>query len=485
MLMKQLMITLLLLFIALSASAQTPTSTQPIREYVNRWQGKPTQNASYVGDISIDTKTQTVWEYYRNTSGVSTANRWREITDTELKAIYLSQGGSGQVGPQGPKGDTGDTGPQGPQGIQGPTGPQGPAGVCPECPTSGGGGTFPWHIVIANGSNDNPALQAAINANRNDNKPIYTIGNIRITGSLSVARENYRLTIIGYGSKWTTTTTSALTIIKRTQPTDNSDANIYIVARHVIEGVEFVGSPSQTAIDLGPSYMSVYRNLKFNGLGKAIHLRFALRTLVDNCEAVNCINPFTADMGDWSGSTNANSQSNHTTFISCRAYMPPNGGTAFAVYAASGVVIRDCIIEGHVVINGIDFDGKNSNVVKDFTVENVHFECVNGSTNAFIKIRLAGGTVTINKVYGQHSSLFMDASSTSGLGFVSIANVPWWVAKSGKHFRTSNISLHFDRNEAFRGINSSMWDGTAPSACMPIGSTGCGYHRYTFIDIGR
>ena len=138
-----------------------------------------------------------------------------------------------------------------------------------------------------------------------------------------------------------------------------------------------------------------------------------------------------------------------------------------------------------MVRNGINFDGKGATVVKDFTVENVHFECVNGATNAFLKVSILGGTVTVNKVFGQHASMFLDATSGSGLGFISIANVPWWVSKSGKFFKTSNISMHFDRNEAFRGLNASMWEGTAPSSCMPIGTTGCGYHKYTFIDIPR
>jgi len=107
---------------------------------------------------------------------------------------------------------------------------------------------------------------------------------------------------------------------------------------------------------------------------------------------------------------------------------------------------------------------------------------VNGTTNAFIKVRLAGGTVTIDKVFGQYGSVFLDAYSTSGLGFVQISNVPWWVGKSGKFFTTSNVSLDFKYNEAFRGINASMWNGVAPQLC---GGSGCGYNRYTTTDIPR
>lgn len=402
--------------------------------------------------------------------------------DRNTSKVYVYKGGTGAwpedsgIFPQGQQGPTGATGPQGPIGL---IGPKGDNGVCPSCPPSSGGSmTFPYIVVVGTG-NDDVAMNQAIQDNRTTNKPIVLVGNIT-TSTISVAKDNYRLTIQGYGSKWTLR--SGTTLLQRTMPTDNSDANIYIIARFVIEGVEFIGNPNAIALDLGASYMSAYRDLKFDSFGEAIHLRFALRTTIQNCEAVNCTNGFIADKGNWSGADNANSQSNQTTFTECRCYMPSNGQVAFGIYAASGCVVQNSVIEGFVTTNAIDFDGQNSNVVKDFTIENVHYECVNGSTNSFIKVRLAGGTVTINKVFGQYGSLFLDAYSTSGLGFVQISNVPWWVGKNGKFFTTSNITLDFKYNEAFRGITSSMWNGTAPGLC---GGSGCGYNKYTATDIPR
>lgn len=436
--------------------------------------------------VYTDTLTGDVYRYNKSSL------KWNPENNPYIKSQGLKgdKGDQGQTGPQGATGSTGPqgvTGPQGPkgdQGVQGVKGDKGETGDCSGCPPSGGG-VFPFIVVTANGTDDKAALQAAVDLNRSTNKTIYTQGNIRLSGQVTVAKDNYRMRITGYDSKWTSTNTNTFTFLKRTQPTDNSDANIYIIAKFIIEGIEFIGSSNQTALELGPSYMSAYRDLRFSGMQKGIHLRFALRTVVDNCEAASCVNGFTADMGDWAGADNGNSQSNHTTFTNCRVYMPTNGQVAFGIYASSGCVIRDCIIEGHVTTNGIDFDGKNSNMVKDFTVENIHFECVNGATNALLRIRLAGGIVTINKVYGQYASLFMDASSTSGLGHVTVSNIPWWVTKSGKAFKTSNISMHFQHCEAFRGQPTSLWEGTPPSTCMPVGSTGCGYHKYTYTDVGR
>jgi len=450
--MKKTITIFTLLFVAYFAA-----QGQSVRDEYFKIVGKPTIVAPTLGSYSVDFTNKQVW---RSTS--KTTAQWTLETDTNIIKMYLGgrDGKDGAVGPQGPAGRD---------------------GVCPSCPpTSGGGMSFPYNIVIGTGDDD-VAMNAAISANVSNNKPIYLVGNIT-TGLISVPKNAFRLTIIGYGSKWNVKSTAA-GALKRTQPANNGEANEYIVARFIIEGIEFVGSQNQVALDLGASYMSAYRDLKFDGFLEAIHLRFALRTLIENCEAVNCVNGFIADMGNWTGADNANSQSNHTTMVDCRAYMPSNGQVAYGIYAASGCVVRDCIIEGFIVSKGIDFNGRNSNVVKDFTIENVHFECVNGATTAFINIEsFAGGTVTINKAFGQHPAMFLKANSTSGLGFVDISNVPWWVAKNGKFFNTSNITLNFKYNEAFRGINASMWEGTAPQLC---GGSGCGYNKYTATDIPR
>lgn len=441
--MKKTITISIILFVAYFAAMAQPK----VRDEYFNVTGKPTFIGSTIGSYAVDYNNKQVW---RSTSTQSAA--WTLETNQNIINMYL--------GVPGAKGDPGTPGRD---------------GVCPSCPpTSGGGMSFPYNIVVGTGD-DAATMNAAIAANVSNNKPIYLVGNIN-TGILTVPNNAFRLTIIGYGSKW-------YGGLKRTTPANNGEANEYIVARFIIEGIEFVGSQNQVALDLGASYMSAYRDLKFDGFLEAIHLRFALRTLIENCEAVNCVNGFIADMGNWTGADNANSQSNHTTMVDCRAYMPSNGQVAYGIYAASGCVVRDCIIEGFVVSKGIDFNGRNSNVVKDFTIENVHFECINGSTVAFINIEsFAGGTVTINKAFGQHASMFLKANSTSGLGFVDISNVPWWVAKGGKYFNTSNISLNFKYNEAFRGINASMWEGTAPQLC---GGSGCGYNRYTYTDIPR
>lgn len=468
--MLRKLITVTCLTLAILLSGILVMTGQVIQhEYICTYVGKPVIQGASNNAISVDCTNQKVYKY--NKPGL----RWDDITTTSQGVFYLKKGDKGDKGDTGERGATGLTGSQGIQGVPGPP------GVCPPCP-GGGSGSFPFIIVIANGSDDRAQLQAAIDQNATDNREIYTMGNIKLSGSVTVNKNNYRLTMNNYSSTWSSTNSNSFTWLQRTKPVDNSDANIYIVAQFVIKGGKYYGKTSQNGFDLGPSYMSVYSDMEFDSFNEVLHLRFALNTTVENIEAVNCLNPFIADIGNWSGASNSNSQSNHTSFTHCRAYMPNGGGQAFLIFAASGCSVRDCIIEGGSVTNGINWDTNNSSVVKDGTIENVHFECVNGATNAFIKVNLGAGTVTINKAYGQYGAIFLDATSLSGLGFIQVSNVPYWVGKSGKYFRTSNTSLDFKYNEAFRGINSSFWEGTAPAVC---GGSGCGYNKYTYTDIPR
>lgn len=332
-------------------------------------------------------------------------------------------GPTGATGAKGDKGDTGAKGDKGDPGSQGPKGDIGPQGI----PGSGSGGSSFYTIVYASGGDDTSAIQTAINQNAIDNKPVVLIGNFNISNSIIVNKNNFKLALFMYGAKIKSSNQNPFTFFKRTLPTDNSDANIYVIAQFIIKGGELQGYSNQKGFDLGASYGSRYEDISFDSLNEAITLRFALNTIVDNCEAVNCVNPFIATIGNWTGADNSNSQSNHTSFSHCRAYMPANGEQAFLIFACSGCSVRDSIIEGHRVTNGINFDSNLSNVVRDGTIENVHFECVYGATNAFIKLNYGAGVITIKKVYGQYAALLLDVKSSTNYTIVEVSDIPWWV----------------------------------------------------------
>jgi len=306
-------------------------------------------------------------------------------------------------------------------------------------------------------------------------------------GTKSIIIEKYSkyFQIDGNYSKLISTGTTP--IFSRLSPTDNSDANTMVDLRCTFRNLVLKGTNTQIGIDIGPTYGAYYQNIMGETLGECIHLRFALRTTVDNCFATNCVTGWVADRGNWTGSSNSNSQSNHTTFRSCRYF--GSGDAAFKIVAASGVVVEDCIIEGFQVRAGIDFDGQSSTVVKDFTVRNTHFECTQGATEAFIKVRMGNGIVTIDKVFGQYAAILADIGATNGYITAEISHVSYWVFKNGKAFNNANnVGWILKYNENPLNTNSptttvpTWFNGTAVSNC---GGPGCGSNRFYFLGVPR
>lgn len=453
-------------------------------------------------------------------------DKWNWGVETDPQVIArITAAGNGEPGPQGPKGDTGEKGEKGdtgnmglmgPKGDKGDKGDQGEQGPMGPPGTSSGGyssslspdsygaahanrtfaqmgmtqsqvdGAYPGLGAKVTDQIDWAALQFCIQQAGIQSKSVTLYGNYYINKTIDIPKDMYHLTIKGNFASIIAIDNSFPTFIKRGNPIDNGEANVMVNARYNIKDLLLSGHPNQIGIDLGPSYGSRYTDIIGDSLDTLIRLRFALRTVVDGCFSTNCLNPFICANGDWSGASTANSQSNHTTFVNCRVYMPASGEKAFQILACSGVRIQDCIIEGHRVTIGVDFDGLNSTVVKDFTLQNTHFECVNGATDVFIRFRINGGVGTIDKVFGQHASKFLDASSNSGSGHLTVSNVPWWVTKAGKAFSTDNLSLHFEHCDAFRSgtsaLDLSMWDTTPP---QEWGGLNSGYHKYTVKAIPR
>jgi len=357
-----------------------------------------------------------------------------------------------------------------------PKGDKGDAG------TGGGSVSGASIVVVPNGTNDTAQLQSAIAQQKTTGRPIELYGNYITTSDLILDKDHHRLVIIGnraiiqgFG-------------IKRVKPSDNNDAlNNMVTAQYLVSDLTFKGGNFEP----GPSYGSVYSNLKFEG--GTMRLQFSLGTKVYNPYFINSTKGLIIDYGDWSGATNYNSQSNQTQVFGGRFYGHATSEVAIGIYGASGCSVADFIIEGEYVKTGIDFDSKASPVVKDFNVSNVHYECPRGG-DQFIKLRLNGNDIVkIDKCYGQYPVKFMDASSISGLSYIEIAHIPWWRGKGeaegangkGKMFTTSNVTLHFEKSYAFNNVNSTMWEGAAatPAGDAKEGNTIAAYHTYTINRI--
>lgn len=305
-------------------------------------------------------------------------------------------------------------------------------------------------------------------------------------GPKPITVEKYAKSFQLDGNYSTLISTGTNVIITRPSPTSNSDANVMVELKCTIRNLFLQGTSTQIGIDLGPSYGAVYQNINCKSLGENIHLRFALRTTVENCFSTNCNKGWIADIGNWSGASNSNSQSNHTTFRSCRWF--GSGDLAFLIFSCSGCVVEDCIVEGQSVRVGIEWDGNGSTVVKDGTVRNCHFECTGGATEAFIKVRLYGGEFTLDKSYGQYATILLDAGATVGYLNVVMSNVPYWVKKSGKLFNNAgNVSWVFLWNDCMQTASPgtdvpSYFNGTVPSLCS---GAGCGSNRFFYTPVPR
>lgn len=343
------------------------------------------------------------------------------------------------------------------------------------------GATTSWTV-------DRAAWQMAVNEATDALKKIITYGHYWTNNTIWAEKYYDKLVIDGPGHLHGCGTVD-FPLIATQAPTDNTDANLMVSKQVIIRDMTFGGNRkvnTLTGLNLGPSYMSRYDNLKFYDCDTAIMQRFQLGTLMTNIEVNNANVTTTGRLGiwtgfgNWSGASNSNSQSNSTMIFGSRYYMTNSTTTAHKIHACSGVVDYGQIIEGGAVGIGNDVDGNSSTVVKDYSNYHQHFEVAGGATTAANKVRLAGGIVTMDGVFGQYPSILMDAGGSPGAVSLRISNVPYWVAKAGKVFNNAGATLWYPDwldgaawNGGFTTVPefASKFTGT-PVTAVGVGTTG-------------
>lgn len=249
-------------------------------------------------------------------------------------------------------------------------------------------------------------------------------------------------------------------LILRQASNQNEALNIMQSQSFHFNDIMFDGRGTTTiGIDLASTYGSSVENCSFKSLQTGVHLRFALMTRVINC-LTNAISgtAFIADMGNWTGSSSSNSQSNHTRFEQCRVFNAQGAYAAFAMYAASGMVLDQCISEGGQPNYHVYFDSKGSTVVKDFTMRNTHLEST--ATVAGIKLKLATGYADISNIYSQYDMVLIDAEALAGYPHVYVKNVPWLTG--GTQFKTTGTAVIWSFEEIYEPDliwNTTKWVG--------------------------
>lgn len=269
-----------------------------------------------------------------------------------------------------------------------------------------------------------------------------------------------QLIIEGNGATIAPNIGSTLTHLMRRTPANQTEAlNTMQSHAFFFRNINFDGRGAGIGLDLGATYGSAITDCKFTALASGLYLRFSLMARVVNCLTVGITGTaFTADKGNWTGASNSNSQSNHTRFEQCRVFNNTGAYAAFAMYAASGITMEQCISEGGDPNYHVFFDSQGSTVVKDFNMRSTHLEST--ASIAGVKLRLAGGYARLSGIYSQYNQVLVDAEAASGYPHLYIDDLPYLTG--GTTFKTTGTSVIWSFNEVFQGDtiwNSTRWVG--------------------------
>lgn len=467
---------LLLLLLPFMVEAQELTRD----EYLKGTRGKPTWIPANNNAIAPDYVAQQVWKFNK------TQNKWALETDTNVIKIYLKTGINGKdglvgpVGPQGPKGDqgerglqgiqgfkgdTGETGPQGiagvagPQGIQGvkgdkgDTGPQGPMG--PQGPAGGGsGGSLPFIIISTNGNDDWATLQAGVDKAYTTHQPIWVVSNLIYDKDVVVPKDIQNFFVYGCGNKWIAKSNKTFNFLTSPVPASANEAvSVYTFRNIKIMDVQFIGyGQKQNGINLYASENAKYERCWFYDCKVGLDLVFALGTVIDNCEFINC------EVGCYVRSgvniiPNAetyNSASNKCIFTKPRCCGAGNNTSIYgiAVFDATGTAVYDPTWEGATFTIAAYYHNSTSNTSSGMVMIRPHCEVDRPCGKAVMFIRSNGMSHFIDCPIMDKDGAMVAVESSGGYVQVKISNIGTnrVVFRAGqKLFKTvSGTSWYFD-----------------------------------------
>jgi hypothetical protein len=222
-------------------------------------------------------------------------------------------------------------------------------------------------------------------------------------------------------------TTKPIAIFRRL-PADQKEAMQMIGAVFLITGGRFVGTglPGQIGLEFATTYSSIIRATQFEQLDIGFDGYFNLDLRFENVRAAlnrSIDLRVQSGRGKWPDADRFNSGSNHTTFEGVRVYGAQDAFANIAVLGASGVSIRNCIIEGRNPVNGIYFDNEGA-IVQTFIVENLHSESTPQNAIITLKGTKPGGVYRISTVFLQTAHTLLDAREL-GASRISIEDIPY------------------------------------------------------------
>lgn len=200
------------------------------------------------------------------------------------------------------------------------------------------------------------------------------------------------------------------------------------------------GTITGTAILIKCTVFSEVYGCTFWGYEQAYAFRFGLFTAGRLNRFGMCYNGSLFTYGDWTGATNANSQSNVSLSEQERFYGAPGNteGRGIAFIGVSDSECRMATIEGHSVKYGIYFNSDASTVVMDFSIVGLHTEAVT-CYDSWIFYRGAG-TLKVHKIYQQNNHRTLKVKS---IGYPSIDIAHWPNALIGMTIHNDSLSTRY------------------------------------------
>lgn len=218
-------------------------------------------------------------------------------------------------------------------------------------------------------------------------------------------------------------------------------------------------SSTGTLLELTATYGSIIEGVDVVNANNGIDLKFCLMAKVSNSLSNGIRNEsYIANIGNWTGASNSNSQSNHSRFEQCRVFGVANAKAGFSAYAASGIVREQCIVEGGNTQYGVFVDGLNSTVVKDGLDHLTHIE--NAPTVAGFQIALREGYHIIDGLFAQYPCTLVSGVSQAGYPKIMVRNVSYLM--STHKFKTGSNAVLWDFENTpnnYDFTNSANWVG--------------------------
>lgn len=330
---------------------------------------------------------------------------------------------------------------------------------------------------------------------------VNTTGTYLINDNVEIPNSMRRLVWDGGGATIKSTNTNNFILVSTELPADNGEAqqdveNIYTFKDLIFDGD---GAGTQTGMQVGPSYGSMYTGIHYKDLSMGSRHLFNLAAHFQNIRITDTDIGVQLSSGDddvdvvtyWTGATTENSQCNAATFKNIRGYHGTTGTAIIEIRNANGIVVEDFIMEGAKWEKGVSLYSV-STTVQNLKLNNVHYECSSGmsaagSGDALVYVRMLGGIVMLDNIFGQYGAIMIDVDQSSGGAYTTlhITNVVWWVIQGGTDafYNGGNAQWIFTNcaNQLFTEATAiSYIQGTAPTAWTAPGD---GTNKYIFTPV--